>query len=391
MSNSNNEDSGTGCGNIFRCFEEPKKRKRNENNYGEHKTVRLDKLVFNSDLQGKIKYIRDDGTGFQGIFEEGNLRDYRKIKKQPNNNSEEYMLKNLQPGDILNVYIGKVNFFNKTNKKNLQYVDVRDRKNYKPQKDTKKHLKVIYGAHGLSNGYLDEKVGQFCFPNADNRRSYYLSSYACYGAFVRPHVNNSLTLLDVVKNKISKNQNCIGFFSKLKKDFQTCVIATIDKNGIEGQRRVPVNTNFPTVNNEVFNKDKYFDYYCIVNEPHEGNITQKIYKIPQQLCYWRETLIDDKKTRDGKYPNKFMEALDDLKSGKSYKFTTKAFVDEGGDKMVLKQIEITIKGTVAQTNPEMEYELAYKENMADYEAKEMEEDMPEISLQKYTNDKYKRI
>ncbi|GEM_PF-5876592 len=145
----------------------------------------------------------------------------------------------------------------------------------------------------------------------------------------------------------------------------------------------------PNVNNEVFNKDDYFDYYCILNEQHEGRTVQKICKIPQQLCYWREALIDDKKTRDGKYPNKFMEALDDLKSGKSYKFTTKAFVDEGGDKMVLKQIEITIKGTVAQTNPEMEYELAYKEDMANYEEKEMEEDMPEISLKTYAKDRIK--
>ena len=131
MSNSNNKDSGTCCFNIFRCSEEPKKRNRNENNYGEYKTVRLDKFVLNSDLQGKIKYIRDDGTGFQGIFEEGNLRDYRKIKKQPNKNSEECILKNLLPDDELNYDINEFSILSRTNKNNQQYVNLLNSEAYK--------------------------------------------------------------------------------------------------------------------------------------------------------------------------------------------------------------------------------------------------------------------
>ncbi|GEM_PF-6163504 len=199
MSNSNNKDSGTCCFNIFRCSAEPKKRKRNENNYSEYKTVRLDKLVFNSDLQGKIKCIRDDGTGFQGIFEEGNLRDYRKIKKQPNKNSEECILKNLSHDDELSYSINEVSILSRTNKNNQQYVDLFRREAYKPQKDTKKHLKVTYCGHGSKTGCLALKVKQLDFPEACNRQSYYLSNYACHGAFVRRKALQDKTLFDVVK------------------------------------------------------------------------------------------------------------------------------------------------------------------------------------------------
>ena len=177
-------------------------------------------------------------------------------------------------------------------------------------------------------------------PNANGRKSYYISVTSCSGAFVDKNGDN---LIEKIEEKI-KGTNTIGFFSHVDKQYGIVYNPSIDKDGRIGTKRALTSKQGVDVNDEYFNthKDEFFHYYCILNEGERQNV----YKIPHKLCYWRETLMDDKNTSDkNKYPNKFMETLDNLKQGKSFTFTTKAQVDIG-NKFVEQNTEITISGKI---------------------------------------------
>ena len=249
------------------------------------------------------------------------------------------MLQNIE--DTKTTKTDKEYFTEQNTKKNKSYIDIT--KNEKvPQENTNKkdHLKIIYSDHGIQGSRkLNKQIRDL--PNANGRKSYYISDSACLGAFVDPDDNN---LIDKIKDKISNEKDCIGFFSHVRYEYGVGIKNTIDKNNQIGLKRMISRKGGVYVNDEYFNehKDEYFRYYCIINEGNEQNI----YQIPHELCYWRETLIDGEDTSDkNKYPNKFMEALDNLKQGKSFTFTTKAQVDIG-DKFVEQNTEITISGKI---------------------------------------------
>ena len=234
----------------------------------------------------------------------------------------------------------KIHLTNKTQKKNKKYIKIAKGEKL-PQKSAneKDHLKITYSDHGSIKWLL--LMHPICdLPNANGRKSYYISVISCHGAFVDVNEDN---LIDKIKEKI-KGTNTIGFFSRVDKQYSILYTSSIDKDGRIGTKRAFASEQGVNVNDEYFNthKDEFFHYYCILNEGE----SQNVYKIPHQLCYWRETLIDDTNTSNAKqYPNKFMEALDNLKQGKSFKFTTKAQVDTG-DKFVEQNTEITISGKI---------------------------------------------
>ena len=289
--------------------------------------------------EGYGKMTFNNGDVFEGEWKGGKIKQNRTIKKIPLDNAENILLQNIE--DIETTKTDKEYFTEQNTKKNKSYIDIT--KNEKvPQENTNKkdHLKIIYSDHGIQGSRkLNKPISDL--PNANGRKSYYISDSACLGAFVDPDDNN---LIDKIKEKI-KGTDAVGFFSHILNKNNTCGLQpTIDKNNQIGLKRTISRKGGVYVNDEYFNehKDEYIRYYCIINEGNEQNI----YKIPHQLCYWRETLIDDKHTSDKhKYPNKFMEALDNLKQGKSFTFTTKAQVDIG-DKFVEQNTEITISGKI---------------------------------------------
>ena len=216
----------------------------------------------------------------------------------------------------------------------------------------------MYSDHGdRYDSYLDKPICDL--PNANGRKSYYISNMACHGRFIGKNddlidnfddsddfvdESSRYNLIDKIKDNI-KGTNAIGFFSHVDEKHTVSFKETMDKNGNIGSKRTPHSNSKQrvNVNDEYFNthKDEFFHYYCIINE---GG-AQNVYKIPHKLCYWREALIDDTNTSDpNKYPNKFMEALDNLKQGKPFTFKTRAQVDVG-DKLEEKDdVEIEISG-----------------------------------------------
>ena len=289
--------------------------------------------------EGYGEYTFKDGNVFEGEWKGGKIKQNRTIKKIPLNNAENILLQNIE--DIETTKTDKEYFTEQNTKKNKSYIDIT--KNEKvPQENTNKkdHLKIIYSDHGIQGSRkLNKQIRDL--PNANGRKSYYISDSACLGAFVDPDDNN---LIDKIKEKI-KGTDAVGFFSHILNKNHTCGLrSTIDKNNQIGLKRMISRKGGVYVNDEYFNehKDEYFRYYCIINEGNEQNI----YQIPHELCYWRETLIDGEDTSDkNKYPNKFMEALDNLKQGKSFTFTTKAQVEVDG-KLVEKDVEIKISGKI---------------------------------------------
>ena len=289
--------------------------------------------------EGYGKMTFNNGDVFEGEWKGGKIKQNRTIKKIPLDNAENILLQNIE--DIETTKTDKEYFTEQNTKKNKSYIDIT--KNEKvPQENTNKkdHLKIIYSDHGIQGSRkLNKPISDL--PNANGRKSYYISDSACLGAFVDPDDNN---LIDKIKEKI-KGTDAVGFFSHILSKNNTCGLhSTIDKNNQIGLKRTISCKGGVCVNDKHFNehKDEFFHYYCILNEGERQNV----YKIPHQLCYWRETLIDDKHTSDKhKYPNKFMEALDNLKQGKSFTFTTKAQVDIG-DKFVEQNTEITISGKI---------------------------------------------
>ena len=286
--------------------------------------------------EGYGKYTYKSGDVFEGEWREDKIKQNRTIKKIPLNNAENILLQNIEDTETDKEY-----FTEQNTKKYKSYIDIT--KNEKvPQENINKkdHLKIIYSDHGIQGSRkLNKQIRDL--PNANGRKSYYISDSACLGAFVDPDDNN---LIDKIKEKI-KGTDAVGFFSHILNKNNTCGLQpTIDKNNQIGLKRTISRKGGVYVNDEYFNehKDEYIRYYCIINEGNEQNI----YQIPHQLCYWRETLIDDKDTSDkNKYPNKFMEALDNLKQEKSFTFTTRAQVDIG-DKFVEQNTEITISGKI---------------------------------------------
>ena len=340
---SNKEEFGCVCFNPFGCYcvSKPKRQKPNTRGYrkitscgityeGETKD-----MFFGRCREGYGKTIFEDGEYFQGDWREHKIKQTRKIKKIPLDNAEDIFLQNINDYDK----IDKKTFPQQQTKKNKIYVNITKGEKL-PQKSAneKDHLKIIYSDHGNSNLLLKHPICDL--PNANGRKSYYISNITCGGAFVDENRDN---LIEKIEEKI-KGTNTIGFFSHVDKQYSVVYEPSIDKDGRIGTKRAFASKQGADVNDEYFNthKDEFFHYYCILNEGERQNV----YKIPHQLCYWRETLIDDKNTSDkNKYPNKFMEALDNLKQGKSFKFTTKAQVDIG-DKFVEQNTEITISGKI---------------------------------------------
>ena len=284
---------------------------------------------------GKITY--KSGNVCEGEWKEGKIKQNRTTKKIPLNNAENIFLQNIEDRKQ-----DKECFTQQNTKKNKTYIDITKGEKVPQENINKKdHLKIIYSDHGATEGAFELKQPICALPNANGRKSYYISSASCHGSFVDPDDNN---LIDKIKDKISNEEDCIGFFSHAGYGYGVCIENTIDKNNQIGLNRVPCCKKGLCVNDKHFNehKDEYIQYFVILNEGNEQNI----YQIPHELCYWREVLIDDTKTSNPReYSNKFMEAVDCLKHGKSFTFKTKAQVEVDG-KLVEKDKTITISGKI---------------------------------------------
>ena len=228
--------------------------------------------------------------------------------------------------------------FNQNNQKyNKSYIDLNKQEKYENLESTFDHLKVIYSDHGNARRALTGALSENDFPGAKNRKSYYISDFACRGGFYDESDSN-INLINVLKNKIN-NTDTIGFFSHAKVDYNVACKQSIDRNGNRGTRRLPNNKNGVFVTGDKYNKEDYFDYFCILNEKENNETLQRIYKIPQQLCYWREALIDS---------GEFMTAFKALQNGETYQFETDALVSDDSGKLVSERTTITIQGTVQE-------------------------------------------
>ena len=306
--------------------------------------------------KGKATIFKDFcGETCEGKYTLRTLKDTKTVKKIPLDNTDNIFLQNINDHNIQD----KPKFTQQQTKKNKMYVNMaKGEKLPKEDFNKKDHLKIMYSDHGdRYDSYLDKPICDL--PNANGRKSYYISNMACHGRFIGKNddlidnfddsddfvdESSRYNLIDKIKDNI-KGTNAIGFFSHVDEKYTVSFKETMDKNGNIGSKRTPHSNSEQrvNVNDEYFNthKDEFFHYYCIINE---GG-TQNVYKIPHKLCYWREALIDDTNTSDpNKYPNKFMEALDNLKQGKPFTFKTRAQVDVG-DKLEEKDdVEIEISG-----------------------------------------------
>ncbi|MBQ7552054.1 MAG: hypothetical protein IJT15_01220 [Rickettsiales bacterium] len=291
----------------------------------------------NDKLEGYGKFTFKDGRSYTADLKQNYIKQNRTIKKIPLDNAENIFLQQTDHWD------DEEKFTKQNTKKYKTYFEARQYKGLQQentnQKDhVKDHLKIMYCDHGQPKAHWLRK--RICkLPNADGRKSYYISNAACFGAFDDRYNNN---LVNKIKENI-KGTDAVGFFSHILSNNNTCTIqSTIDKNNKIGLKRVPCCKNGLCVNDTSFNKnkDKYIRYYVILNEGEEQNI----YQIPRDLCYWREVLIDDTETSDTEqYKNKFMEAVACLKAGRSFTFKTRAQVEVDG-KLVKKYKTITISG-----------------------------------------------
>ena len=162
---------------------------------------------------------------------------------------------------------------------------------------------------------------------------------------------------------MGNNEDCIGFVSLVKPSYNISMKQTTkdynndDNNkdntqyGIKrnasnesNESSITENSEKPikSYNNECvekprkYYKDEDFEYYCILNEKGKKNI----YKIPADLCYWREDLIDK---------GIFQEAFEALKSGKNYSFTTD--VRDNGKVIKNKEITISLNKNIEKIKP----------------------------------------
>ena len=290
-------------------------------------------------FDGKGVYYFKNGNRYEGDWKDDKIVKKRKIGKTNNTKSKQTKL------------FYQINENDKSKKiKPEEYKILRDinqqnefinnKKNIIPNE----HIKINYNDHGDNDRSLQENINKELFTNIINKdtKSFYISSNACYGGFYDKKGTN---LFDIVKEQI-KDTQCIGFVSIKKKEYSNTIKNTINNAGETGVKRIPNNQKGVNIDDVYENKDDYFEYYCILNEKNQdrGQMEQNIYKIPSQLCYWREDLIEQE---DKTYGNKFIAALTALKHGKPYSFTT--YVDENG-KQIKK--EITIDWRIKDKNRE---------------------------------------
>ena len=293
----------------------------------------------NHQLEGDGYFICSSKDRFRCNWQQYKVVDYKKIKKINNDNTEEIALhyvKDCAEKD-------RNSFETAKRKTNKNFINLNNNEHYTQIKPSIKHIKIRYYEHGeWQRNLIKDIATKQNFPDVTDQKSYYISSMACHGGFYG--ANDKQSFFNIIKDKIRNEKDCIGFFSHAKQAYKVLYRETIDKNGNFGARRVPVNNDGNTIihaNDEKFNKDDYFDYYCILNEKNEsGKTEQHIYKIPSQLCYWREDLIDN---------GQFMEAFKALKEHGTYSFKTKALVDEGKETLIEKeQYDIKINGKIQE-------------------------------------------
>ena len=143
--------------------------------------------------EGYGKYTYKSGDACEGEYKEGKIKQNRTIKKIPLDNAENIFLQNIE-----DIETDKEYFTQQNTKKNKTYVDITKGEKV-PQENTNKkdHLKIIYSDHGiLPSNCLKQPIRDL--PNANGRKSYYISDSACFGAFVDPDGNN---LIDNIKKK----------------------------------------------------------------------------------------------------------------------------------------------------------------------------------------------
>ena len=239
------------------------------------------------------------------------------------------------------------------------------------------HIKISYEDHGDGRRKLEQTINKDLFTNIVNTdtKSFYISSNACRGGF---YDKNKTTLFDIVKEQI-KDKDCIGFVSLMKQEYSNTIQNTINDKRETVVKRMPVNEQGVNVEDVYYNKDKYFEYYCIINEKNKetGKKEQNIYKIPSQLCYWREDLIDKK---NEKYGNKFMEAFNVLKEKTEkndkihdYIFNNDNVELEGKN---VENFNIVINGKINKVEIKELTKPKIKTDYTQYEIKEIENKNP---------------
>ena len=310
-------------------------------------------------MEGKGKYTYSDGTKYDGDWKDGKMEGkgfcYSKNGyKYEGDYKNDKIVKKRSFGKTKNTKLKQTKMFYQINEydnsktikpeeyKILRTINQQNKFiNNKQDIIPNEHIKISYEDHGTDCRVLKQTINKELFTNILNTdtKSFYISSNACHGGF---YDENKTTLFDIVKEQI-KDKDCIGFVSLVKQEYSNTTQSTINDKGETGTKRMPINKQGVNVEDVYYNKDKYFEYYCIINEKNKetGLIEQNIYKIPSQLCYWREDLIEQK---DKTYGNKFIAALEALKRGQAYNFFNDVtfYVDESNE--TTKNIPIPISG-----------------------------------------------
>ena len=327
-----------------------------------------DKYVGNFDgkwYHGRGTYYFKDGDIVDVMYDRGDLAKDRIIRKVHNNTNKKaiYMqyISN-HSNDDQKYFKNKYNQINVSN----NYIDIQDDGEIKnigdinDQKET--HLKIFYSTHGGKDRSLNNTINKILLTYENVKiKSIYLSACSCHGAYYDMFNNNLFD--DITKQIMGNNEDCIGFVSLVKPSYNISMKQTTkdynneDNNkdntqyGIKrnasnesNESSITENSEKPikSYNDECFEKprkyykDEDFEYYCILNEKGKKNI----YKIPADLCYWREDLIDK---------GIFQEAFEALKNGKDYSFTTD--VRDNGKVIKNKKITISLNKNIERIKP----------------------------------------
>ena len=338
-----------------------------------------DKYVGNFDgkrYHGSGTYYFKNGDIVDVMYNYGDLVKDRIIRKVHNNKNK---------NAIYMQYISKHNYedrkYFKTKYDNINvsnnYIEIQEDDKIKNREDINDknvaHLKIFYSDRGCSSGRLEHIIQQISLIHKDVKiKSIYLS--ACSSNRSYYDVSGKNLFDDITKQIMGNNENCIGFVSLVKPSYTTSMKQTRkdynnDGNIQYGIKRNASNESSITEDNEKprkYYKDEDFEYYCILNENGKKNI----YKIPADLCYWREDLIDK---------GIFQEAFEALKNGKDYSFTTD--VRENGKLIKNKKITISLNKNIERIKP-VEIRQIKPESYNDF---------PQYEIREVINDEAKNI
>ena len=352
---------------------------------------------YNKDNENLISIIDEDDrcnkiAKHNYIDKDGTLSFNKKDRKYVSDDDKLYVV--IYTTDDENM---PINMQGLTCKKNLIFTDIghskpslgkekcnKNQSFTKGNTNIRKHIKIYLDSHGDDDRVLSYTLQQKHFNYSTAKtKSYYISSGACNGGFYDKKGNN---IFDIVKEQI-KEKDCIGFVSLLKSNSillpNYSQVYNHDKGkyyyGVKRESSVPIGKTQAYIGGK-FNKNDYVDYYVIMNiKNKDESISQKIFQIPAELCYWRERLIDN---------NQFIKAFQALQNGQKYNFRARVYSGLSINRTKTKTITLTTNKRKIKECRIVDMGFKNQEGNSIYKIQPM---LSEEQIKKYTNKLKARI